>query len=463
MVHPGGASAGREGRELSFVMLGSICIADGLPLVVRPSSREGKLLRNWNRPAFFLSSAVDRFLVRVIAVRRGHVEHRGQIEEGNMMGKPEVVVVTGASAGVGRAVARAFGERGCSVGLLARGRDGLDAAAKDVEAAGGRALAVPTDVADADQVEAAAVLVEEHLGPIDAWVNNAMTSVFALFAEVTPDEFRRVTDVTYHGYVNGTRSALRRMVPRNRGTIVQVGSALAYRGIPAQSAYCGAKHAIQGFTESVRCELLYEGSRVEIGMVQLPAVNTPQFDWVLSRLPRRAQPVPPIYQPELIARAVVHMAEHPRREMWLTGTTIKAIVGNMLAPGYLDRRLGRTGVSSQQTSEPRDPDRPSNLWEPVPGDFGARGAFDDRARSRDPFVWASLHRRAITISGLTTTAGLAVAGLLGRGVTVRSHLRPGGGTIGGAGRRSESDREEVARWRMWSWPASATASGPRRR
>ena len=326
-----------------------------------------------------------------------------------MMTKSQVVVVTGASAGVGRATVRAFASRGFSVGLLARGRDGLDAAAKEVESLGGTALAIPTDVADADQVEAAAVVVEEHLGPIDVWVNNAMTSVFALFSDVDPAEFRRVTDVTYHGCVNGTRSALRRMLPRDRGTIVQVGSALAYRGIPAQSAYCGAKHAIQGFTESVRCELRHQHSRVRIAMVQLPAVNTPQFDWVLSRLPRRAQPVPPIYQPELIARAVVHLADHPRREMWLTATTVKAIVGNMVVPGYLDRRLGRTGVAAQQTDEPADPDRPSNLWEPVPGDFGAHGAFDDRSRTWDPLAWGSLHRRQLTVGGLLATAGLAAA------------------------------------------------------
>ena len=328
------------------------------------------------------------------------------------MPEPRVVVVTGASAGVGRATVRAYAERGWAVGLLARGTDGLQAAAKDVEAAGGQAVAVPTDVADADQVEAAAVLVEERLGPIDVWVNNAMASVFALFTDIAPEEFRRVTDVTYHGYVNGTRAALTRMLPRDRGTIVQVGSALAYRGIPAQSAYCGAKHAVEGFTESIRCELLHRGSRVRIGMVQLPAVNTPQFDWVLSRLPGRAQPVPPIFSPELMARAVVRMAERPRREMWLTGTTLKVIIGNRVAPWYLDRRLGRTGVESQQTSEPADPDRPSNLWEPVAGDFGARGSFGDRTRPGDVFAWASLHRPVLTAGGLIAATG-AAAGLVG--------------------------------------------------
>jgi len=308
------------------------------------------------------------------------------------VGHQGVAVVTGASAGVGRAVARALGERGYDVGLIARGEDGLSAAAKEIEAAGGSAHVVVADVADHAAVEAAAGEIEEALGPIDVWVNNAMASVFALFTDIEPEEFERVTAVTYHGFVNGTRAALTRMLPRNRGVIVQVGSALAYRGIPAQSAYCGAKHAIQGFTESIRCELIHQKSDVRIGMVQLPAVNTPQFDWVLSRLPRRPQPVPPIFQPELIARAVVHMAEHPRREMWLTERTILAIVGNMIAPGYLDRRLGRSGVDSQQTDEPVAPDRPANLWQPVGGDHGAHGAFDGQARGSNPFVWLSLHR-----------------------------------------------------------------------
>ncbi|MDQ3946444.1 MAG: SDR family oxidoreductase [Actinomycetota bacterium] len=326
----------------------------------------------------------------------------------------KVVVVTGGSAGVGRAVARAFGARGDAVGLLARGRDGLQAAAKEIEAAGGRALAVPTDVADPEAVEEAAARVESELGPIDVWVNNAMVSVFALFTDIAPDEFRRVTDVTYHGYVYGTRAALRRMVPRDAGVVVQVGSALAYRGIPAQSAYCGAKHAIEGFTEAIRCELLHGHSRVRIGMVQLPAVNTPQFDWVLSRLPRRAQPVPPIYQPELIARAVLHLADHPRRQMWLTERTILAIVGNRLVPGYLDRRLGREGVAAQQTDEPADPGRPANLWDPVPGDHGAHGSFDDRSRSENPAVWASLHRRALTIAGLGSLGLGAAVGMARR-------------------------------------------------
>jgi NAD(P)-dependent dehydrogenase (short-subunit alcohol dehydrogenase family) len=313
-------------------------------------------------------------------------------------------VVTGAGAGVGRAVARALGERGYDVGLIARGEDGLAAAAKEVEAAGGRAHPVSADVADHAAVDSAAGEIEAALGPIGVWVNDAMVSVFALFTDIAPEEFERVTNVTYHGYVNGTRAALARMLPRDRGVIVQIGSALAYRGIPAQSAYCGAKHAIQGFTESVRCELLHRKSGVRIGMVQLPAVNTPQFDWVLSRLPRRPRPVPPIFQPELIAKAVVRMAEHPRREMWLTERTILAILGNRVAPGYLDRRLGRGGVESQQTDEPADPDRPDNLFEPVPGDQGAHGPFDDEARGQSVQLRLAKHRIPV-LAGLMALAG----------------------------------------------------------
>lgn len=308
----------------------------------------------------------------------------------------EVVVITGASAGVGRATARRFAERGARIGLLARGLDGLDAAAQDVEAAGGTALVIPTDVAEAAAVDAAARNVEDQLGPIDVWVNNAMTSVFAPFCEVAADEFERVTDVTYHGFVNGTRAALRHMRTRDRGVIIQVGSALAYRGIPLQTAYCGAKHAIQGFTEALRSELYHEGSGIRIGMVQLPAVNTPQFDWVLSRLPNRSQPVPPIFQPEIPAAAVLHMADHPRRQIWIGWSTVRAILANKVVPGALDLYLGRTGVAGQQTDEPADPDRPVNLWEPVPGDHGAHGSFDSRATSRSPLTWINLHRPTLT-------------------------------------------------------------------
>jgi len=327
-----------------------------------------------------------------------------------------VVVITGASAGVGRAITRAFAEPGTAIGLIARGEEGLEAAAKEVEAVGGTALAIPADVADADAMEAAARTVESELGPIDVWVNNAMTSVFAEFLDVSAEEFERVTDVTYHGYVNGTRAALRRMVPRNTGVVVQIGSALAYRGIPLQSAYCGAKHAIEGFTESVRCELFHHKSKVAIGMIQLPAVNTPQFDWVLSRLPRRAQPVPPIFQPELIAQAVLDFVERPRREMWLGMSAIRAIVGNRLIPALLDRYLGWTGYRSQQTSEPEHADRPSNLWEPVGGDWGAHGRFDAQAKRRSPAIWLSGHRPAFALAAgiASLVGGLRKAAVGGR-------------------------------------------------
>jgi NAD(P)-dependent dehydrogenase (short-subunit alcohol dehydrogenase family) len=320
-----------------------------------------------------------------------------------------VVVITGATAGIGRACAQAFAERGDSVALLARGQAGLDAAAKDVEAAGGKALTVEVDVADPDAVDAAASTVEAELGPIDVWVNNAFSSVFAPFVEVTPDEFRRLTEVTYLGYVWGTRAALARMRPRRRGTIVQVGSALAYRGIPLQSGYCGAKHAIQGFTEAVRCELFHESSGIDITMVQMPAVNTPQFSWVLSRLPRHPQPVPPIYQPEVAARAVVHAAEHPqRREYWVGATTAATLLANSIVPGLLDRYLGRTGFGSQQTDEPVRGDRPSNLWAPVDADedHGAHGAFDSRAHGASPQWWATTHRAVIGVTSLAGALGL---------------------------------------------------------
>jgi NAD(P)-dependent dehydrogenase (short-subunit alcohol dehydrogenase family) len=316
-------------------------------------------------------------------------------------------VITGATAGIGRACARAFAERGDSVALLARGAAGLEAAAKEVEAAGARSQIVEVDVSDAEAVDDAASAVEAELGAIDVWVNNAFTSVFAPFTEVTPDEFRRLTEVTYLGYVWGTRAALNRMRPRRRGTIVQVGSALAYRGIPLQSGYCGAKHAIQGFTEAVRCELLHERTDVHITMVQMPAVNTPQFDWVLSRLPRHPQPVPPIYQPEVAARAVVHAAQHPqRREYWVGATTAATLLANSVVPGLLDRYLGRTGFDSQQTDEPVGTDRAANLWEPVDerDDHGAHGGFDDRSHASSPQWWATTHRGAVV--------GAAMAGVL---------------------------------------------------
>lgn len=322
---------------------------------------------------------------------------------------PQVVVVTGASAGVGRATARAFAERGAHLALIARGQDGLEAARREVEALGSRALALPLDVADADAVEAAAERIERQLGPIDVWVNNAMASVFSPVKETTPEEYRRVTEVTYLGYVYGTLAALKRMLPRDRGAIVQVGSALAYRGIPLQSAYCGAKHAIQGFCDSLRCELLHDGSRVHLTMVQMPALNTPQFGWVKSRLPRKPQPVPPIFQPEVAARAIVWAAHHRRREVWVGLPTVVAIAGNRIAPWVADRYLARTGYDSQQYDGAADPDRPHNLWRPLPGDAGAHGAFDERAKSFNLQSWLNLHRAPLALAGalLAGIAGIA--------------------------------------------------------
>jgi len=298
----------------------------------------------------------------------------------------KTVVVTGASAGLGRAIAEAFGKRGDRVALLARDPDRLDEAADAVAAAGGRALAIPTDVSEVTDVEAAADLEEAELGPIDVWVNNAMVAVFGRFRDAAPEEFQRVTDVTYHGCVNGTRAALARMVPRNQGTVVQVGSALAYRGIPLQSAYCGSKHAIKGFTESVRCELLHDRSDVHITMVQMPALNTPQFDWAVNHMPRRPQPVPPIFDPEVGAAAVVLASEGRRREYWVTWPTIRAVFGNRVLPGVLDRMLAIVGEDGQQTSEPADPSAPTNLWKAVPGDYGAHGRFGDRSRQKSRAV-----------------------------------------------------------------------------
>ncbi len=329
------------------------------------------------------------------------------------------VVVTGASGGIGRATALAFAERGDAVALLARGEQGLTAAEKQITEAGGRALGVPVDVADSDAVFAAAERVDNELGPIDVWVNVAFSSVFAPFWEITPAEYRRATEISYFGYVHGTMAALKHMRPRNAGTIVHVGSALAYRGIPLQTAYCGAKHAIQGFHESLRCELLHEKSGIHVTMVQMPAVNTPQFSWVLSRLPRHPQPVPPIYQPEVAARAVLHAADHPRRrEYWVGASTAATLAANALAPGLLDRYLGRTGFDSQQTQQPHDPDAPINLWQPADGpdgrDYGAHGIFDRQAIHRDPQLWASRHHGAL--------AGIAAAGAAA-GVALRAAVR----------------------------------------
>ncbi|WP_423183626.1 SDR family oxidoreductase [Arthrobacter sp. NyZ413] len=329
----------------------------------------------------------------------------------------QIIVVTGSSGGIGRATAIEFARQGATVALLARGEAGLAGAAREVEAAGGRAWTLSVDVADADAVDAAAARIESELGPIDVWVNVAFTSVFAPFSEIAPEEFKRVTEVSYLGYVYATMAALKRMRPRNRGVIVQVGSALAYRGIPLQSAYCGAKHAIQGFNESLRCELLHSSSGIHTTMVQMPAVNTPQFSWVLSRLPHQAQPVPPIYQPEVAARAVMYAADHPhRREYWVGGSTVATLIANAVVPGLLDRYLAKTGFKSQQTQEPRKPDQPVNLWEPADAgrDFGTHGIFDRRSAKQSIQQRASHHPGAVGTAVASLFAGAIAAVALSR-------------------------------------------------
>jgi len=323
-----------------------------------------------------------------------------------------VVVVTGASAGLGRAIALEFAKDGADVALLARDPERLAAARAEVEALGRRAVDISVDVADAGLVEAAADRVERELGPIDVWVNDAMATIFSPFSEITPEEFRRATEVTYFGFVWGTRSALKRMKSRNRGIIIQVGSALAYRSIPLQSPYCGAKHAMKGFTEAVRCELIHEKSAVELVMAHMPALNTPQFSWGRTHLPRHPQPVPPIFQPEVGARAVVYLSHHPRREYWVAWPTVEAITGEKVCPGALDHYLASAAWDGQMTDEPVSTDRPDNLFEPVRGPYGAHGEFDRRARRDSGQSWANRHRGLL----FTVAAGLAAGavGLLAR-------------------------------------------------
>ncbi len=328
------------------------------------------------------------------------------------MNGPQVVVITGGSAGIGRATALAFVRRGDRVAILARDPDRLEAACAELRATGGTVLGIPVDVADAAQVEQAAERVERELGPISVWVNNVSTTVFAPVLETTPEEFRRVTEVAYLGAVHGTQAALRRMLPRNRGCIVQTGSALAYRSIPLQSAYCGAKAAIRGFTDALRCELIHERSRVRVTMVQLSAFNTPQFDWARSRLPRRLQPVPPIFQPEIAADAIVWAATHGRREVWVGWPAVQAILSARLLPGLGDRLAARRAWDSQQMPEPASAGRPDNLFAPVPGPFGAHGRFDRRARRRSGQWWWSKRRWRVA-GGLLLLLASAAAALIG--------------------------------------------------
>jgi NAD(P)-dependent dehydrogenase (short-subunit alcohol dehydrogenase family) len=320
----------------------------------------------------------------------------------------EVVVITGASAGVGRAVVREFAKRQAAIGLIARGADRLESARREVEEQGGEALALPTDVADATQVERAAEQVVNRFGRIDVWVNDAMTTIFAPLKDIKPEEFKRATEVTYLGCVYGTMAALKDMYRQDRGTIVQIGAALAYRSIPLQSPYCGAKHAIVGFTDSLRCELIHQKSNIHVTVVHLPAMNTPQFSWCRTRLPRHPQPVPPIFEPEVAARAVYFAAHNKRREIFVGGPTVKAIYGQDVAPSFADWYLGTHGYDAQQTNEPVPPDRPDNLFEPVPGDWAAHGIFTDQSKDFSLQSWVNLRRVPVALAA----AGIAGIGAL---------------------------------------------------
>jgi len=314
--------------------------------------------------------------------------------------KRRVVVITGASAGLGRATVREFAKKGCDIALIARGIEGLEGAKREVEQYGGRALVFPIDIANANDVERAAAETEEKLGPIDVWVNNAMNSVFSPVKEMTPDDYKRVTEVTYLGHVYGTLSALKRMLPRDRGSIIFVGSALAYRGIPLQSAYCAAKHAVEGFYDSLRTELIHDKSNVRTSMIQLPAMNTTQFKFVKSRLPFKPKPMGTIYEPEIAAEVIEYASRHERREYFVGWPTVKAIIGNKIAPWYADWVLSKNGYQGQMSNEREDPDRRDNLWQPLRGDHGAHGHFHKQAAKTSPLTWASINKGAIAASAL---------------------------------------------------------------
>ncbi|WP_460837624.1 SDR family oxidoreductase [Noviherbaspirillum agri] len=320
-------------------------------------------------------------------------------------------VITGASAGVGRAAALAFARRGWHVALLARGVDGLEAARREIEAIGGTAVAIPVDITDHAQVEAAAERVERELGPIDVWVNNAMATIFCPFEQISPEDFEQATRATYLGAVWGTMAALKRMKPRNAGTIVQVGSALAYRSIPLQAPYCGAKSALRGFTDSLRSELIHDHSRVHLTMAQLSAFNTPQFDWGKTCFDKQPQPVPPIFQPELAAEAIVWAAQHRRRELWVGFPAVKAILGTRVLPGFLDRLLAKRAYGGQFTDQPLQPGRKDNLYQPVPGDHGAHGRFDARAKDFSMQYWLTTHRRPVAALAILSAAAVVLAWL----------------------------------------------------
>ncbi|HWE02224.1 MAG TPA: SDR family oxidoreductase [Tepidisphaeraceae bacterium] len=337
------------------------------------------------------------------------------------IGNETVAVVTGASGGVGRATVRMLGERGARVVLLARGREGLEGAKRDVESRGGKALVVPTDVSQFDQVQAAADAAEREFGPIDLWINNAMVSMYSPFMKMTPEEFRHIVDVTFLGNVHGTRCALQRMLPRNSGVIIQVGSALAFRSIPLQSAYCASKHAIQGFTESVRSELIHQGSDVRVSVVNMPALNTTQFVWTKNKMPHKARPTGTIFQPEVAAKAILFAVEHNRREVMVGYTTVEATLGEKVIPGLLDHYLAKAAWEGSMLPEPADPNQPDNFWRPLPGDHGSHGPFDDTACRFSAQLWATEHRAGL-LGGLLI-AGIGLTAYLMRG---KPNARNGG-------------------------------------